>query len=60
VDNLKEIFGNIAVKHSPARPGDFRGVKVSIEKAKKMLGWKPVVSFETGIRKYVEFVKNDL
>jgi UDP-glucose 4-epimerase len=57
VDNLKQIFGNLDVKHEPPRPADFKGVIVNIEKAKKMLKWKPKTAFRQGLRKYVESLK---
>lgn len=60
VENLKRIFGEINIEHKPLRPEDFEGVKVSIEKARKMLGWKPSVSFETGLQNYVNYVKKNL
>jgi UDP-glucose 4-epimerase len=54
VENLKQIFGEIKVTHEMERPADFKGVKTSIEKAKKILGWKPKTSFHEGLRKYVK------
>ncbi|MFX1487448.1 MAG: NAD-dependent epimerase/dehydratase family protein [Promethearchaeota archaeon] len=57
--NLKRIFGETAMVHENLRPGDFRGVKVRIEKAKKMLAWEPRVSFEIGLKKYVEYVRSN-
>ena len=59
VANLKQIFGEISLEHKPLRPGDFKGVGVSIEKAKNMLGWKPKNSFEKGLKKYVEYVRSN-
>lgn len=54
---LKEIFGNIPIKHEPARPHDFEGSVTSIEKAKKLLNWKPKTRFNDGLSKYVQHVK---
>ena len=59
VANLKQIFGEINLEHKPLRPSDFKGVEVSIEKAKKMLDWKPKNSFEKGLKKYVEYVRSN-
>jgi UDP-glucose 4-epimerase len=58
VDELRNIFGDITVKHEPLRSGDFKGAVVSIEKAEKLLRWKPKTNFSDGLRKYVESVKN--
>lgn len=55
---LKKIFGEIPVKYESERPHDFEGSTTSIEKAKKLLNWKPKTHFNEGLRKYVEFVKN--
>jgi UDP-glucose 4-epimerase len=58
VDELRKIFGDVEVRYEPSRPGDFRGVVVSIEKARKLLGWEPKITFDAGLKSYVEYVKN--
>jgi len=58
VQGLRDIFGDLDVRHEPARPEDFRGTKVSITKVKKFLGWEPKTRFEEGLRKYVRFVQS--
>jgi UDP-glucose 4-epimerase len=58
VEALKGIFGDIPVKYEPARPHDFEGSVTDIEKAEKLLNWKPKTSFKEGLRKYVQYVKN--
>ena len=58
VEALKEIFGDIHVKYEPARPHDFEGAITSIEKAVKLLKWKPKTSLKEGLRKYIEYVKS--
>jgi len=57
VNNLKQIFGEIDVKHETVRPNDFKGAVVSIEKAKRLLGWEPKTPFQVGLRKYLESIK---
>lgn len=57
-ETLKEILGDIKVKYEPARPHDFEGSVTSIEKAKRLLKWKPETSFKEGLHKYIEYVKN--
>ena len=54
VDMLKKKLGDFPVKHEQARPGDFAGVRTSIEKAKSVLGWAPAVSFNDGLSKYID------
>ncbi len=55
---LKEIFGDIQIKYEPARPHDFEGSITSVEKAKKLLKWKPKTPFTEGLHKYVKYVKS--
>ena len=57
-ENLKEIFGDIQIRHEPARAHDFKGAVASIERAKKLLKWEPKTSFKAGLRKYIEYIKN--
>jgi UDP-glucose 4-epimerase len=56
-EDLKEILGDIDVKHEPARPHDFEGSVTSIDKAKELLKWKPKTAFKEGLIKYIEYVK---
>jgi len=55
---LKQIFGDVEIRHEPARPHDLEGSVTSIDKAKKLLKWQPKTLFKDGIRKYVEYVKS--
>lgn len=55
--DLEEFIGDITIKHEPARPHDFKGSVINIEKAKRLLKWKPKTSFKDGLRKYIEYVK---
>jgi nucleoside-diphosphate-sugar epimerase len=56
VDKLNEIFEtNIEPEYDPPRPGDVRHSMASIEKAEKFLGYKPVVTFQEGLRRTVEW-----
>ena len=57
VDVLKRHYPNLIVNYAPARPGDFKGVKVDISKAEQVLGWKPRTSFEEGVSKYLQYLK---
>jgi len=54
VELLKKQLGDFPVKHEPARPGDFAGVRTSIAKAKEVLGWTPAVSFNDGLAMYIK------
>lgn len=54
---VQKLVGNVKIEYTPARPGDFGGKEVSSERAKKELGWEPKVSFEEGVRRYIEWYK---
>lgn len=55
---LKEIFGEITIKHEPARPHDFEGSVTNIEKAQTLLKWEPKTPFDKGLKNYVKYVKS--
>ncbi|MEM0085035.1 MAG: NAD-dependent epimerase/dehydratase family protein [Candidatus Methanomethylicia archaeon] len=57
VRELKKIFNNITVEYKPARPGDFKGAIISIEKARKLLKWEPRTTLTEGLQKYIEWIK---
>lgn len=49
------------IKHITDRPGHDRRYAIDARKIKKELGWMPVESFETGLRKTVEwYLSNDI
>jgi len=54
---IQKILGDVKIEYTPARPGDFSGKEVSSELAKKELGWGAKVSFEEGLRRYIEWYK---
>ena len=45
-------------RHTDRRPGDVRTTWASIERAKKLLGFKPSVDFEEGLRRSVEYFRS--
>lgn len=60
VDKVEEIIGrDVFYTFGPLRGTDFSGKEVSTEKAKKELGWEPKVDFDTGLRRYIEWWKNE-
>ena len=58
-ETIQRIIGNVRIESVPARPGDFGGKEVSSELAKKELDWEPKVSFTEGVRRYVEWYKQE-
>jgi len=55
---LKEILGDISIKHASPRPHDFKGVPIIIKKAKQLLDWEPKTLFPLGLKKYIDYVKS--
>jgi UDP-glucose 4-epimerase len=54
-ETVKELIGNGEIVHTPARPGDFGGKIVCSERAKRELGWTAATPFSEGVRRYVEW-----
>lgn len=55
---LNRILGkNIKPQHIPSRMGDMRHTEADISKAKKMLGYEPVVGFEDGLKKTIAYFR---
>lgn len=59
-ETVRKLAGDVAIEYKEARPGDYRGAIVSSTKAKKELGWEPKVDLEEGIRRYIEWYKNNI
>ena len=55
---LKMIFNaNVEPIYKPARAGDVRDSQADISKAAKLLGYKPTVGFEDGLRETVKWFR---
>ena len=65
--SLKEMINIIGktlgvepkIKQLPMQPGDVDRTYADITKAKKLIGYEPKTSFEEGIRKFVEWYKEN-
>jgi UDP-glucose 4-epimerase len=58
LSTLKKIFGsNVEPIYKDARQGDVRDSQADITKAQKMLGYRPTVGLEEGLRHTVEWYK---
>lgn len=49
---------DIKPKFEPPRPGDTRATLADISKAKKMIGFRPEIGFEQGLRNTIEYFKH--
>lgn len=57
-ETVKKLLGDdVTIEFKPLRPGDYRGKIVSRERARRDLGWRPVVGFEEGMRRYIEWYR---
>ena len=55
----KLLGGDVRIEYVPARPGDYAGKEVSAEKAYRELGWKPEIEFEEGMKRTIEWFKQN-
>jgi nucleoside-diphosphate-sugar epimerase len=55
---LNAIFGHeVSPRYDPPRPGDVRDSQADISLARRVLGYKPLVSFEEGLRQTVAWFR---
>ncbi|MFH0861131.1 MAG: NAD-dependent epimerase/dehydratase family protein [Candidatus Altiarchaeota archaeon] len=58
-ETVKDILGNVEIKYEGSREGDFSGKEVVSEKARKDIGWEPKITFEKGLKKYIDWYKKE-
>ena len=58
VNILKKFYPNLKVQIKPKDKFKPSRGTLSIKKAKKFLGYKPEVNIETGIKNYLNYLKN--
>ena len=58
-ETVKKLVSNVKIEYKEARAGDYEGKLVSAEKAKRELGWEPKVDLEEGIKRYIEWIKEN-
>jgi UDP-glucose 4-epimerase len=57
---LQRLLGtSIDPLFAPPRAGDVRDSQAEISKAERLLGYKPIVDFEEGLRRTVEWFRSD-
>lgn len=61
VNTIKELLGkNIDPVYAPARAGDIKHSLADVTKAKEVIGYEPRISFDEGIRKAIDWYKENL
>ena len=56
-ETIRNIIGGVEIQYVEGRPGDFRGKIGVSRRAKEELDWEPKVSFEDGLRRYIDWYK---
>jgi UDP-glucose 4-epimerase len=55
---LRGLTGaTVSATHGPAVPGEVHRICLGIRRAETLLGWRPRVSLEEGLRRTVEWMK---
>src|ERR1700754_1566174 len=54
-ETVQELIGDVEIVYTPARPGDFNGKVVLSSRAERELGWTARPPFSEGVRRYVEW-----
>jgi len=65
LSGLIELLGEVLkkevrIEERPEQPGDVPMTYADVEKAKRLLGWEPQVELRDGLRRYVEWVKQEV
>ena len=57
---MKDLVGSrVNVSYGPVRSGDVRDSQADITRAREILGYKPLVSFEEGLRQTLEWYRTE-
>jgi UDP-glucose 4-epimerase len=58
IDRLNRLLGtDVQPLHADPRPGDIRESLADISQARKMLGYEPIVDFEEGLRRSIDYYR---
>lgn len=55
---VSDVLGDVEVEHVDKRNADYQGKRVKGAKARKQLGWEPTVGIQDGVRKYIEWFRD--
>lgn len=59
-ETVQKLLGGADIQYKDARPGDYAGKEVSSQRALDELGWKASTPFEEGVRRYIEWNKDQI
>jgi len=58
IDRMEHLLGRrLARRHTPPRPGDVPHTLADVDRAKRLLGYTPLVGFDEGFQRTVEFFR---
>jgi len=61
IRQINELLGrNVKPKYVPERPGDVKHSLADITAARELIGYQPLVSFEDGLRRAIEWYRKNL
>ena len=62
VDTIKELLGKNHIEpiYTDPRAGDIKHSLADISKAKKLIGFEPSISFDQGIRRAIDWYRENL
>jgi len=58
-ETIQNVLGDVKIEYVEGRPGDFSGKEVNSDRAKDELGWEAKTSFEEGVRRYIDWYKEN-
>ena len=56
-ETIQKIIGPVEIQYVEGRAGDFKGKEGVSRRAKEELDWEPEVSFEEGVRRYIDWYR---
>jgi UDP-glucose 4-epimerase len=59
-ETVRDLVGDVEVTFGPSRPGDYRARRVRSDRARDELGWVPTHSFADGLRKTLDWYREQL
>ena len=59
-ETVRDLVGDVEVTFGPSRPGDYRARIVQSDRAREELGWVPAHTFAEGLRKTLDWYREQL